>query len=346
MSPFDLVALALGALSKHRLRTGLSLVGVAIGVAAVVLLTALGEGARRYVVGQFQSLGTNLLIVFPGKNDTTGGMPGIAGGVPNDLTLEDCEALRRRIPGARLVVPIAVGNETVSQRELRRQVSVVGTTPAFLEARELAVASGSFLPEMDEGRSMPIVVLGANVARELFAGESPVGGVVRVADWRMRVAGVLEPRGTQLGMDLDEIAVVPVATAMRLFNRSSLFRVLVQVHAHTETERVQDEIVALLTERHGEEDVTVVTQDAVVGALDAILERLTWAVAAIAAISLAVAGIGIMNVMLVSVSERTSEVGLLRALGARRRQVLALFLTEAVLLSAAGARRGSCSPRR
>lgn len=339
MRTIDVFALAAGALVKHRLRSGLSLVGVSIGVASVVLLTALGEGARRYVGGQFQSLGTNLLIVIPGKTDTTGGIPGL-GGAPNDLTLQDAEALRRGIPRARLVVPITLGNDLVEHRERGRQVSVVGTTPGFLEARKLHVARGSFLPEVDPERGAPLAVLGSKIARELFVDENPIGGVVRIGGARMRVLGVLEPRGTQLGMDLDQVVVIPVATAMRLFDESSLFRVLIQVSAFQESESVRKSAIGILSERHGEEDVTVVTQDSVVGALSSILQRLTWALAGIAAISLAVAGIGIMNVMLVSVSERTAEVGLLRAVGARRRQVVALFLAEAVLLSSAGGLAG------
>ncbi|MDP6540743.1 MAG: ABC transporter permease [Planctomycetota bacterium] len=335
MRPLDLLGLAWGALAGQRLRAGLSLVGVAVGVAAVVVLTALGEGARRYVSGQFESLGTNLLIVIPGKNETTGSIPGI-GGAPNDLTLEDAEALARRIPQAELVVPLAVGNETVSRGERRRQVPVIGATDGFLEARRLAMRSGSFLPEADWDRASPVAVLGSQLATELFEHENPLGGVVRVGEARARVIGILEQRGTQLGVNMDDLVIVPVASAMQFFDRRSLFRVLIQVGVHTEIALAEQRVIDILAERHGEEDVTCLTQDAVSGALGGILAVLTLAVAGIAGVSLTVAGIGIMNVMLVSVSERTPEVGLLRAMGARRRQILALFLVEAVLLSSAG----------
>lgn len=335
MSTLDLLRLAFGAIHRHRLRTGLSLLGLAIGVAAVVILTALGEGARSYVSGQFESLGSSLLIVLPGKTDTTGAIPGI-GRAPNDLTLRDVEALRHGIPRVRSVVPLAVGNDTVSHRERRRQVVIVGSTPPFLEARGLELASGRFLPEIEEHRGAPVAVLGHAVARELFPGESPLGRVVRIGAERVRVIGVLRPRGVQLGMDFDEVVIAPVASVMRMFDRTSLFRVLVHVNAFEDLELVRARVLRILTERHGEEDVTVLTQDSVLGALTGILATLTFAVAGIAAISLAVAGIGIMNVMLVSVSERTAEIGLLCALGARRRQVLALFLAEAVMLAAAG----------
>jgi len=335
VSPRDLVGFAARALRGHRLRTGLSLLGVAIGVAAVVTLTALGEGARRYVVSQFSQIGTNLLIVVPGKTETTGGMPGM-GGVPNDLTLADAEAIRRGIPEIDKAAPIAMGTETVANGERRRQVALIGATHEMLEVRRLSLARGRFLPELEWDRGSPVSVLGTKTARELFPGEDPLGRVVRIGDWRMRVIGILGPRGQQLGVDMDDVVIVPVANALRMLNRSSLFRVLLQVRAHADLVQARDKVVRLITERHGEEDVTAITQDAVLSAFSSILGALTMALAGIAAISLAVAGIGIMNVMLVSVSERTREVGLLKAVGAGRGQILLAFLAEAILISSAG----------
>ncbi len=335
MNASDLGAFAFTALARHRLRTGLSLLGVAIGVAAVIALTALGEGARRYVTGQFATLGSNLLGIIPGKNETTGSFPGV-GGVPNDLTLADARALRRHVSQARLVVPLSTGNETVSHRERRRQVTILGSTHDFLAIHDLVVASGRFLPPGEMERGGPMIVLGAQLADELFPGEAAVGRVVRVGEWRMRVIGVLAGRGTQLGLNMDDMAFVPVATGMRMFNRSSLFRIIMTIHAHSELEASCDRSIEILTERHDEEDVTCITQDSVVSALSSILRSLTLALAGIAAVSLGVAGIGIMNLMLVSVSERTKEVGLLKAVGARNRQVLAVFLAEAVLIAGAG----------
>jgi putative ABC transport system permease protein len=331
----DLLAFATRALRGHRLRTGLSLLGVAIGVAAVVTLTALGEGARLYVVGQFASVGTNLLIVVPGRTETTGGMPGM-GGVPNDLTLEDARAVLRGVPEIEKAAPIVMGTETVAFGERRRQVALVGGTHEMLEVRRLGIASGRFLPPLEWDRSSPVAVLGQKSAAELFPGRDPVGEIVRVGDWRMRVIGVLASRGQQLGVDMDDVAIVPVATAMKMLNRRSLFRLLLQVRTHADLDRARERVVRLIAERHGEEDVTGITQDAVLGAFTSILGALTLALAGIASVSLAVAGVGIMNVMLVSVSERTREIGLLKALGAGRRQILLAFLAEAVLLSTAG----------
>jgi putative ABC transport system permease protein len=335
----DLFGFALRALSGHRLRTALSLLGMAIGVAAVIALTALGEGARRYVIGQFADIGSDLLIVLPGRTDTTG-IPGI-GTAAHDLTLDDADALVRRIPAVDKVAPFVIGTETLSYGARRRQVAVIGATHDFQEVRHLALSRGEFLPADEIRRGRPVAILGIKAARELFGEGDPVGQVVRIAGWRMRVLGVMAPKGTQLGADIDEVVIVPVATAMRMFDRRSLFRVLVRVRGGADLESTKPKLLAVLKERHkGEEDVTVLTQDALVSTFSSILGALTLAVGAIAAISLTVAGIGIMNVMLVSVSERTREVGLLRALGVRRRQVMAVFLTESALLSAAGGLAG------
>ncbi len=330
------IRFATRALIGQRRRALLALSGVAIGVAAVVVLTALGEGARLYVVNQFAELGTNLIIVLPGKTETTGFAP-LVGASPKDLTLLDTQALQRSVSGAGRIAPFAIGNETVSNADLDRQVLVLGSTSDLLEVRDLEVANGSFLPAGPMDRGSNVAVLGSKIAAELFPATNPVGAVVRVGDWRMRVIGVLAERGMHMGVDMNEVVIVPVATCMRMFNRTSLFRILVKLDAHQQIEPARERILAVLKERHDdEEDVTVWTQDAVIGALSSILDVLTIALGGIAAISLSVAGIGIMNVMLVSVSERRAEIGLLRALGARTRQILGVFLAEAVLLSSAG----------
>ena len=331
----DFVALAGGALTKNRRRTLLSLLGVAIGVAAVLVLTALGAGARGFVSGQFESLGSNLVAVLPGKTETTGGLPGF-GGTPNDLTLEDALAVQRGISSIRHIAPVSLGNDTISFRERSRQVLVFGTTADMLELRDMTVRSGRYLPAVPWDRGAPVAVIGSKIATELFPGQSPVGAVVRIGGWRMRVIGVLEPQGTHLGLDMDEMVSVPVAMGLRMFNETTLFRLLFSVGAHDSIESARERCIRILADRHGEEDFTLITQDAVIGSLGSILDMLTMALAGIAAISLTVAGIGIMNVMLVSVSERTSEIGLLKAIGAAPLQILSLFLTEAVMLSLAG----------
>ena len=334
MSFADLFRFSARGLTGHGLRTALSLLGVTIGVAAVVILTALGEGARRYVIDQFASLGTNILIVVPGKTETTGTVG--AGGVPNDLTLYDAQAIQRSVPAAYRLAPISMGTEQVAFGERRRQVAILGTTHQYKEARQLEMQRGDFLPEEEMFRGSSVVVLGPKLARELFTGAEPVGQIVRVGGWRMRVIGVLAKQGVKMGMDFDDLAMIPVSTGLHMFNRSSLFRILIQTRSHSDLELVKDSVTALLTERHNEEDISVITQDAVLSTFTAILGALTLVVGAIAAISLTVAGIGIMNVMLVSVSERTREVGLLKALGVRRAQIISVFLTEAALISTMG----------
>ncbi len=330
----DGVLFAWQALSGHRLRTLLSVAGLAVGIAAVVSLTALGEGARRYVTREFTTLGSQLVIVLPGKVETSGGMP--FGGVTHDLTLEDVRALETRIASVRKAAPVSMGSETIHFARHSRSAAVVGTTSDFLEVRRLRVVSGRFLSpgELDRGRAE--VVLGARVARELFADGRALGQVVRIGAWRFRVVGVLEARGRGVGFDLDDLVIVPVQTAMSMFNRHSLFRVLIEVSSHESIPGAREDVLRLMTERHRAEDVTVITQDAVLSSFGAILTALTLTVAGIASISLTVAGVGIMNVMLVSVTERRTEIGLLKALGASRREVLLVFLIEALLLACAG----------
>ncbi len=335
MSPRDLAAYAGRALVGHRLRSLLSLFGVAVGIAAVVLLTALGEGARRYVVDQFAQIGSSFVAIVPGKTDTTGALPGV-GGIPNDLTLDDARALERALPTARYVAPFVVATDTVAFGERRRRVMVAGVTSAFADLRRLRVARGRFLPAGEAERGAALVVLGKKVAAELFGGADPIGEAVRIGGRRCKVIGVLASRGQQLGMNMDDVVLVPVATGMRMFNRTSLFRIVIDVGPGGDTAPVLKRAREVLIARHGEEDVTFITEAAVVSSLSAILNALTLAVAAIAAISLAVAGIGILNVLLVAVAERTAEIGLLRAVGASRRQVQICFLAEAILLSGSG----------
>lgn len=339
MTPRDVAAFSAGALVGHRLRSGLSLLGVAIGVASVVLLTSLGEGARLYVTGEFANLGSNLLIITPGKTETTGMAPMISQ-APHDLTLDDMEAILRKVPQVRLAAPLVIGGVAVAYGDRRRDVTVAGTTPEFQDVRKIRIGVGRYIPRGDVARGAPVCVLGAKVQKELFGSANPLGEAVRIGNERYRVIGVLAPRGVSVGMDLDEMVHIPVIRAMRMFNRTSLFRILVEAHSHEQIQAARQAALQVLRERHREEDVTILTQDSVVATFSKILALLTAALAGIAAISLTVAGVGIMNVMLVSVSERRSEIGLLKALGATGRQVVTVFLTEAAMLSTAGGAAG------
>jgi putative ABC transport system permease protein len=329
---------AADALRGHRLRTILSIAGLAVGIAAVIALTALGEGARRYVTREFTALGTNLVIVLPGKIETTGAMP--FGGTPRDLTLDDATAIGR-LPLIARVAPISMGTETVRLEGRSRSAPVLGTTAEFLQVRQLGMGTGRFLSPGDIEQGGTEVVLGAKVANELCGSESPLGRVVRIGDWRFRVVGVMTSHGRSLGVfDMDDLVIVPVQTGMTMLNRHSLFRVIVEVRSYRDLSAARHDILQLMKTRHRAEDVTAITQDAVLTSFGSILGALTMALAGIASISLAVAGVGIMNVMLVSVTERRAEIGLLKALGAQQSQILRVFLAEAVLLSVAGGLAG------
>jgi putative ABC transport system permease protein len=342
MTTADILSFAWGALWGFRLRTLLMVLATSIGVAAVVVLTSLGEGARRYVRNQFETLGTNLIVILPGRAETVGGGGGLMSGrTPRDLTLLDALALRR-IRGVKTVVPLNLVSGEVSWNGRRRDVPVIGSTGDLLGFWKLNMAQGRFLPRQDPRRAVPVCVIGATVRQELFGARSPLGEWLRIGDRRFRVVGVLAPRGQMLGIDMDELAIIPVASAQVLFNLTSLLRVGVETNTREDVVRVRDEIRRVLRERHdGEEDVTIITEDAVASAFDRILLALTLALGGIASISLGVAGILIMNVMLVAVSQRTGEIGLLKALGASPSQIRMLFVAEAAVLSAAGGVVGS-----
>lgn len=337
----DTLRFARDAATGYPVRTALSVLAMAIGVAAVVLLTALGDGARRYVVGQFSSLGTNLVIVLPGRSGTGGFNPANAiTSTPRDLTIDDAASLRR-LPNARRVAPLAVGTSEMAFGGRLREVMVAGSTADFIPIRNFELAQGKALPDEDWNRGSPVAIIGAKLREELFGATPALGQLIRVGDRRLRVIGVLRPTGQGLGMNTDELVIVPVALAQSMFNSNTLFRIMIEANSRDAILATKDAALQTLKQRHrGEEDVTVITQDAVLATFDKLLGALTLAVAGIAAISLTVAGILVMNVMLVAVTQRTGEIGLLKALGASGRTIRLAFLAEAAMLSAVGALLG------
>lgn len=322
-------------------RTLLILLAMGIGVAAVVVVTALGEGARLYVANQFGSLGSNLIIVLPGRSETAGAMPGVlVGKTPRDLTIEDALALRRS-HAVRRFAPLIIGAGDVRSGARSRETAVLGSTAALLDIRHMEMAQGRFLPEGDPRHSQPVCVIGAKVASELFGSRPALGEWVRVGDRRFRVIGIMTTQGESLGSNTDEIVIVPLAAAQALFNTDALFRVLVEAKSREQIPQAKADVEEIIRLRHeGERDVTVITQDAVLATFDRILNALTLTVASIAAISLGVAGILIMNVMLIAVTQRRREIGLLKALGATGRQIRLIFFSEALLLASGGAAAG------
>jgi putative ABC transport system permease protein len=339
MTPADTLRFASRAAIGYPLRTALMVLAMSIGVAAVVVLTALGDGARRYVVNEFASLGSNLVIVLPGRSETGGFNPANAiTETPRDLTVEDAQALTRA-PAVLRASALTVGTSEASYGGKLRDITVVGASADYLKLRRMDLAQGRFLPE--EGPNAAVAVIGAKIQSELFGIESAIGRILRIGDRRFRIIGILGQTGQGLGMNADEIVIVPVAVAQAMFNTNTLFRILVEAKNRALLEQAKVQALEILKARHdGEEDVTVITQDAVLATFDRILGTLTYGVAGIAAISLAVAGILVMNVMLVAVTQRTGEIGLLKALGAEGTAIRNVFLAEATLLSATGALAG------
>ena len=333
----DYHRMAGGALWRYPGRTFMMLLATAIGVAAVLVLTSLGEAARRFVSDEFQALGTNLIIIIPGRSETSGAGPGVMfGETARDLTLDDALALRRS-PYIESIAPLIIGSATVSHTGLERDVTILGTTQEYRQIRQWEMAQGEFMPNVGMERTAPLCVVGSLIRDELFGGGPVIGEWLRIGDWRCRVSGVLAPQGTSMMIKVDEIVIIPVAMAQALFDSPGLFRIIVKATGRDALEGAKRDARRIITQRHyGEEDITVITQDAVVSTFDSIFGTLTRALAGIAAVSLVVAGVLIMNVMLVAVSQRTAEIGLLKALGATRRQIIMLFLTEALFLALFG----------
>lgn len=331
---------AFTAIKAQLVRTLLIVLAMAIGVASVTALIALSESARRYIVNEFQTLGTHLLIVLPGRTETIGGPPPLFGETPRDLTLEDAFALAHS-PYIAAVAPLTIGLAPVSYAGLERETNVFGSTHALLRVRHLTLAQGQFLPETEDNKALSVCVLGQTIREQLFGNTPALGQWLRINDRRYRVIGVLAAEGESVGVDFDEVVIIPVAAAQALFNTQSLFRILLESKSQDAMLKAVDAVRAIIKLRHeGEDDITIITQDSVVSAFNKILTALTIAVACIGGISLLVAGVLVMNVMLVSVTQRTAEIGLLKALGATRMQVQWLFLAEAIILSLIGALLG------
>lgn len=341
MRPADLLHFTTQSLLRQRARGAMILFSMGLGVAAVLILTALGVGARGYVLNEFSSIGKNVLLMFPGRNETTGGIPPMMGSAARDITLEEAHLLKSRISAIREVAPTILGSSRVAYAERGREVPIFGTTALFLSVRHLSLAQGKNLAVGDFRRANNEAIIGEKLKAELFGSKSAIGEFVRIGDSRFRIIGILQGRGDAMGIDMSDAAIIPVAASQRLFNVSGLFRVLIELNESASTPAVKKQIEDTMREFHQNElDVTVVSPDAMMATFDKILTAMTLAVGAIGAISLFVAGILIMNVMLISVSQRTREIGLLKALGASSQDVLRIFLTEAMLLTGAGALLG------
>jgi len=334
----DFVRLTIGSLRSHPLRTFLAVIAVAVGIASVILLTSIGQGVREFVFSEFTKFGSNVIIVFPGRVQTAGATIGIFGTV-RPLTIDDAVAARRA-PHVLVTNPTTDGNAEIRYQGRRRRVIVYGFSPDWPKVWYFKMAAGSYLPNDDLHAPRPLAVLGATAKTEMFGAENPIGKRIEVGGSRFQVIGVVEPQGRFLGIEIDDSVTIPVGRALDLFNREGL----TGFHVTHDPRVPQDEVVRgirrILTTRHGRDDVSFVTQDEMVRVLGSVIGVLTFAVGALGSISLLVGGVGILTIMTIAVKERTSEIGLLRALGGGKNQILRLFLAEAALLAAIGGAAG------
>ena len=330
----DAFQLAVRAITAQRLRSFLTLLGIGVGIAAVILLTSIGEGIHRFVLGEFTQFGTNVISIVPGKTKTGGSPSGLPSSA-RPLSLDDAKSLER-LPHVVAVTPNVRGNAEVEGNGRTRRTLIYGVNSKLPQIFRSTVQSGQFLPADDEGSARAFVVLGSKLKAELFGSENPLGQRLRVGGLHFRIIGVLAPKGQFLGIDLDDTAFVPTARAQELFNREGVDEINVAAEEGIPSALIASRIKAHLIERHSREDFTIVTQEDMLKTLSNILNVLTMAVGALGGISLLVGGVGIVTIMTIAVTERTGEIGLLVALGAPRRTILLLFLGEAVALSALG----------
>lgn len=334
----DLLLFSWQTLNSHKMRTLLTALGIIIGIASVVILTAIGSGVHRYVLAQFTQFGTNLLAIVPGKNNTFG-MSGATISTVRPLSLADATALER-LEYVLAAVPLVQGNARIEAVVKQRRASVFGVGARVPEVWKIKVQSGRFLPAGEQSTPRSFAVLGSKLKAELFANRNPLGQRVRVGSDRFRIIGVMEAKGQMLGFDLDDSIYIPAAKALALFDREGLMEIDVLYSENVAVASVVNAVKKLMIARHGEEDFTLITQQQMLQTLDTVLSILTLGIAAIGGISLLVGGVGILTIMTIAVTERTFEIGLLRAIGAEKKVIFSIFLSEALMLSLSGGTTG------
>ena len=343
------IRMAVKTLTANKLRSSLTMLGIVIGNASVIAMVGIGEGAQTYINEQLQTLGPNVLFVLPGNRETREG-----GGlqVPRTLVVDDARAIAEQVPAVAAVAPEFNDRNLVVYRNRSANVSVVGTSENFLQVRSFEIAQGRFISRQDLSSNRLVTVLGASLAERLFDEASPVGRSVRIKGVRFEIVGVMVRKGSNLGLNYDDAAMVPITTqSSRLVGRRrSPFGIEVSYISVSASDResmrqAEFQITNLLRLRHGildgEDDFFISSQDTLLDLADTVTGALTVMLAAIAGISLLVGGIGIMNIMLVSVRERTQEIGLRKAIGASQQDIMVQFLIEALILSIAGGVVGS-----
>lgn len=337
MDIVEILSLSKDSLMSNRIRSFLTMLGVIIGVASVIMLVSIGEGARTYIHRELGNLGTNILIVVPGKTSAKGGFHPPESSTIRKLVYDDALIIKRRSRHIADAVPVVLGSAKVKYLNQSRDNSVVGATETYFEMRNLSVESGRFISASDVDSKRKICILGRTVKKDLFGDRSALGELVSIGDSKYRVVGVMEKKGVTLGIDFDDIVFMPTPSAQELFDTDRLFNITIKVRSSQEIKEAIEEIRQILIRRHaGREDFTVMSQDEMLGVMTRVLNIMTAVLAGIAGISLVVGGIGIMNIMLVSVRERTREIGIRKALGAKNRDILVQFLVESMTLSIIG----------
>lgn len=330
----DILTLAWTSVFSHKQRSLLTALGLIIGIAAVVVLTAIGQGIHRFVLAEFTQFGTHLLAVYPGKT-TTFGLSGATISTVRPLSVADAVSLGR-LDNVVAAMPLVQGNARIEAGNRQRRANVFGVGAALPQVWQLGVASGRFLPDTADHASRAFAVLGSKVYRELCGRSSPLGQRLRIGNDRFRIVGVMESKGQMLGFDLDDTVFIAADKAMEMFDRQSLMEIDLLYSSEASVATVEQAIKRRLIARHGSEDFTLVSQNQMLEKMDSVLGVLTMAVGALGGISLLVGSVGILTIMTIAVSERVGEIGLLRAIGAERRTVFRVFLSEALLLSMSG----------
>ena len=330
----DLTHLTFNAIASHRLRSLLTVLGIAVGIAAVVLMTALGEGVRQFVMNEFTQFGTNIIAITPGKTSTFG-VSGATVSSVRPLTTDDAVALLRA-NSVEAVVPVVQGNARVEFGRKHRRTTVIGVGSDMPAVWQMGVDKGSFLPNDPFESSRSYAVLGSRMHSELFGDAGPISARIRIGGDRFRVIGVMESKGQMLGFDLDDTVFIPAGKATELFDREGVMGIDVIYTDQESADTVAEALKKVLLARHGQEDFTIKTQEQMLSVLDSVLQLLTLGVAAIGGISLVVGAVGITTIMTIAVTERTAEIGLLCAIGAPRSQIGVLFLVESAILGACG----------
>lgn len=333
MRPADQILWLGRALNADRSRSFMTALGIAIGIGSIVLLTTIGESVRVYLMDSFSQFGSRIIAVTPGRTDTGGMSGGLLASV-RPLSLEDVDALSR-LPHVKVAMPIVQGTARIEAGRMARDTDVYGVAANLDVAWNFKVQLGRGLAPSDEGARYE-ALLGARVRDELFARQNPLGAFVRIGGSRLRVVGVMEPKGQLLGIDLDDAVYVPAPIALAMYDRSGLMEIDVIFQETTTSAAMSKAVEQLLLARHGELDFTLFTQEDMLTSLDRILSMLKIAIGALGSVALLVGGVGVLTIMSMALKERIPEIGLLRALGASRGEILQLFLYEAVVLSGLG----------